>query len=182
MNETKEFIERKGEIIKEAKEIRIKALARKDSQYTLAYRYKLLNRYFGSASTLLSAIVGTAIFGAFKKEDVSDGDYNTIKLIVGIVSIAATGSTALLTFGKFSQKAELCKKSSNAYEAVSGDINTYLHKYNVGNPSKFQFDEAIKDLDSIKKSFQKVNDSASTVFSDKLYEKMLLRYYEDLDS
>jgi len=105
---------------------------------------RLLRRHYwiGIPATALATIVGTSVFASLGK-DVNDW----ARIAAGLVSVVTAVLTALQTFWRFPERAELHRRAATAYAAVRRDIELRLTF-----PDRVNFDgiEAVrKELDRI---------------------------------
>ncbi|MEX3970415.1 SLATT domain-containing protein [Paraburkholderia caribensis] len=84
------------------------------SHYDMADLLAARNRMFGIGVTAVSAVVGTTVFLSL----VASADSPWVRLVVGLVSIAAAVSAALQTFLRYAERAEQHRSAGARYGAV----------------------------------------------------------------
>ncbi|WP_109482416.1 SLATT domain-containing protein [Paraburkholderia sp. C35] len=84
------------------------------SHYDMADLLAARNRLFGIGVTVVSAVVGTTVFLSL----VASSDSPWVRLVVGLVSIAAAVSAALQTFLRYAERAEEHRAAGARYGAV----------------------------------------------------------------
>jgi hypothetical protein len=84
------------------------------SHYDMADLLSARDRQFGWLVTALSALVGTAVFASLNVSTVSP----VLRIVIGLVSVAAAVSSALQTFLKYAQRAEKHRAAGARYGAV----------------------------------------------------------------
>jgi len=106
------------------------------------YGSKLEKRHiwFGAASMILSTIVGTAVFSSWES---TAGD-GWIRILIGMLSIAAASTAALQTFLYFSDRSGEHKLAGASYGALRRELELFKSV-----PPKTE-EEALKSLESIK--------------------------------
>jgi hypothetical protein len=121
-----------------------------------------INRFLGIPSTIITAIVGTAIFASLAK------DYAEIwqlKVLFGFFSIVATVLTALQTHLNFSEQAELHRKAAGSYGKLRRQLEELLATYSDANPCEEEH------LKAVGKAWADVEASAPSL-SQSLYKKL----------
>lgn len=120
-------------------------------------------RTLGFFVTLLSSIVGTAIFAAL-----SSGDHAIwIQITTGFISIAAAVLAALQTFLLFNQTATDNKAAASAFDKCRLGFEFFLLKY---PPSTADRTQPLADLEVLLDDFGKAKDAAPSI-PDSIFRK-----------
>ncbi len=136
----------------------MKALLEKAAEYENLYRIvgrahylaadhnTSFNRYLGIPVIVITAVVGTTIFGTLSANPTPGW-----KIATGVFSLAGTILSALQTSLGFSQTAEKHKAAGEAYNAVRRRFSLFLLKY--GQTRDIQtdasYENAFAELESI---------------------------------
>lgn len=91
------------------------------SHYAAEERYSKLHYYLGVPAALFAAIVGTSVFTSL------DSDVEVrIKILIGFISVATAVLASLQTFMRFSERAELHRKTAIGYASIRRAIEQEL--------------------------------------------------------
>ena len=124
--------------------------------------------YLGAPVVIATAIVGTSIFATL-----SENPEIWLKILAGMVSLAATILAVLQTFFKFSELAEKHKLAGANYGMLRREIDLFLLRYGDKGPELR--DEALNELMAIAESIGQLA-KESPDLSDELYDEGV-RYY-----
>ena len=94
------------------------------AHYLAAEHKQALNRYFGVPVIIITAVVGTTIFGTLNESP--DPFW---RIAAGLVSLAGTILSSIQTSLGFSQEAEKHKSAGAVYRAVYRSFELFLLKY-----------------------------------------------------
>lgn len=116
--------------------------------YASAERYSLLNYWLGIPSTILSAVVGAAVFSSIESEAIGE-----FKIFLGLISILSAVLTALNTFLGLAELSEKHRAAAANYSS----IRKTLERIKTSEESyKVDFDKKMaslqKDFDSLAKN------------------------------
>lgn len=128
------------------------------AHYLAADHHAALNRYLGLPVIVITAVVGTTIFGTLSS-DPSPG----WKIATGVVSLTGTILSALQTSLGFAQTAEKHKAAGETYKAVRRQFSLFRLKYEGASedqhPEAFsEFEKIVLSLNDIPKEFPTVPD------------------------
>ena len=118
------------------------------------------NRALGISVVILSTIVGTSVFATL---DSSPEVW--VKILVGILSVAAAVFAGLQTFLNYSEKEEMHKQASQKYGSLRRELEELLVFPNGDKNSSKDY------LKNIRATWDKI-DSESPSLSQKLYDKI----------
>src|SRR5262249_50700976 len=113
------------------------------AHYLAADRYTHFNRMFGVPVIIITAVVGTTIFGTLKDSNPDP----TWRIIAGLISLAGTVLSSLQTSLGFAQTAEKHKAAGEAYRALRRRFEMFQLRY-AGAHSE-QRDQAMTALETI---------------------------------
>jgi hypothetical protein len=112
------------------------------AHYLAADRYTRFNRLFGIPVIVITAVVGTTIFGTL------DQNPNTgWKIVAGLVTLAGTVLSSLQTSLGFSQTAQKHKAAGEAYRAIRRRFEMLRLRYSQARAE--QREEAMNALEAI---------------------------------
>lgn len=113
--------------------------------YELGAHYGRLHFYIGIPSITLSAIVGTAVFALLDSSGTA-----TIKLFLGLISIAAAVLTSLQTFLQLSERAEQYRTCAAEFSSIRRSLELFRsHPPTDENEMYEQIDLIRKRMDVI---------------------------------
>jgi hypothetical protein len=119
-----------------------------------------MNKALGIPATILAAVVGTAVFVSLGKESGT-----TVKIIVGLLSVAAAVLASLQTHLHFNEIAELHRKAAGRYGVVRRELETLLATYTDSNPCD------CAELEPISQKWAELEATAPSL-SQRLYVKL----------
>lgn len=123
-----------------------RAAAARSAHYLLATRMRKRNIGIGVPSVVFSAVVGTSLFATLSEADVP----KSLRVAIGLVSLAAAVLAALQTFFGFSQRAERHVIAADWYSAVRRQLEEI-----IALPSE-ERDPPKDCLDSVRKEMSKI--------------------------
>jgi len=128
------------------------------AHYIAADHKQALNRWFGVPVVVITAVVGTTIFGTLNKSP--DPVWH---IIAGLVALAGTILSALQTSMGFAQDAEKHKAAGEAYRAVERSFEMFLLKYAEAPSAQRQaafadLDELVRGLNDLPRKFPTLPD------------------------
>jgi hypothetical protein len=133
------------------------------AHYIAADRYTHFNRLFGVPVIIITAAVGTTIFGTL------DQNPNPAwKIAAGLVSLAGTVLSSLQTSLGFAQTAEKHKAGGEAYRALRRRFEIFRLRYSEAHPE--QREEAMTALEKIAADLAEVPKEFPTI-PDRCYSK-----------
>jgi hypothetical protein len=112
------------------------------AHYISADRYTHLNRLFGIPVIVITATVGTTIFGTLNQNP-----NPTWKIAAGLFSLAGTVLASLQTSLGFAQTAEKHKAAGEAYRALRRRFEMFRLRYSEALPERREV--AMTDLEAI---------------------------------
>lgn len=126
--------------------------------YLAADHKRALNRYLGVPVIVITAVVGTTIFGTLNESP--DPFW---RIAVGLVSLAGTILSSLQTSLGFDQDAEKHKAAGEVYRAVHRSFEMFLLKYAQAVSDQRQdafaeFDGLVRGLKDLPKEFPTLPD------------------------
>jgi hypothetical protein len=119
-----------------------------------------MNRILGIPATFISAIVGSAVFASL-----AENPSATAKIAVGLLSVLAAVLTALQTYLRYSERAELHRKAAGRYGVMRRQLEEILASYSDEHPC----DDA--KLDEIGKTWAEI-EAAAPSLSQRLYTSL----------
>lgn len=131
--------------------------------YLAADHKRALNRYFGVPVIVITAVVGTTIFGTLN--ETPDPVW---RIVAGLVSLVGTILSSLQTSLGFAQDAEKHKAAGETYRAVMRRFDLFSLKYAQATSDQRQdafaeFNELVLSLEDLPKEFPSL--------PDRLYDK-----------
>jgi hypothetical protein len=128
------------------------------AHYLASDRYARFNRGFGIPVIVITAVVGTTIFGTF--------DQNPdpwLRIGAGFISLTGTVLASLQTTLAFAQTSEKHKAAGETYRSVRRKFEMFDLKFRHAGTEKreealSQLEEIVASLDEIAKSFPSVPD------------------------
>lgn len=118
------------------------ALMNRAAHYRAAKIANQRHVLLGAPATLISTIVGTAIFASL-----NDNPDNSFKIFAGLISLLGAALSALQTFFKFSELAEKHRLSGANYGDVKRKLDLFLIKY--GSDEHPPESEAVVELSEL---------------------------------
>lgn len=117
--------------------------------------FSRLNLLLGVPAMILSTGVGTAVFASLEKN--VDGD---LRIIVGLISIAAAILASLQTFLRFSERAERHRLTGSAYGAIRRSLE-FVKTFPPGDEEQLKaaMAEIKKQMDALAKEAPEVPSS-----------------------
>lgn len=103
-------------------EWRARTAAARAAHYTLASRLRKRNLWIGVPAVVFSTVVGTSLFATLSRQQVN----RTLRVVIGVVSVAAAILTALQTFFRFSERAERHVVAADWYSAVRRQLDVLI--------------------------------------------------------
>jgi hypothetical protein len=146
--------------VRVAHKAHIKAAARADR----------LNKALGIPATVLSAVVGTAVFVSLEKEVGGP----TGKILIGLLSVAAAVLASLQTHLHYSENAELHRKAAGRYGVIRRELEALLATYTDTNPCD------CAELEPISLKWAELEASAPSL-SQRLYVKLEKQIREEME-
>lgn len=92
------------------------------AQYEMANRLGRRSQWLGVPVIVITAIVGTSVFASISQEVVS----LEAKIVVGLLSVAATVLSSLQTFFKLSERAEKHRQCGSKFGAIRRELEATL--------------------------------------------------------
>ncbi len=134
----------------------------------------------GGLSTVLTTLVGTAIFTGLVSQLGLDGKgeiqnpfagqgMDWLYVIIILLSISAPILAALHTFMNHAEDTSIHRASVEGYSNVLRQLTIFLAKYNDSNPSGEKTKEALKEYDEIMKEYNAVLGKSLTL-TEKAYK------------
>ena len=133
------------------------------AHYLAADHNSALYRYFGIPVIVITAVVGTTIFGTL-----NENPDPIWRIITGLILLAGTILSSLQTSLGFAQIAEKHKAAGQVYRAVWRRFGMFCLKYAQGTPDQRQ--AAFDELQKIVESLDEMPREFPTVL-DRFYEK-----------
>jgi hypothetical protein len=112
------------------------------AHYIAADRYMAFNRLFGIPVIIITAVVGTTIFGTLDQNPDP-----TWKIMAGLISLAGTVLSSLQTSLGFAQTAEKHKSAGEKYRALRRRFEMFQLRYSEAKLEERQ--TAMSDLEAI---------------------------------
>ena len=150
------------DLLKKAKDYRWYAQKASNSHYDMAERAKIRHKRLGIPVTVLTAIVGTAIFATLSSQT-----HNLrIQIATGLLSLTATVLAALQTFLNYSDQSAQHKSAAVKFEAIQHRLDIFILKLAAGD---LQRDAALKEFEEIGQTLHDISAQAPTV-PDSIYD------------
>jgi len=129
------------------------------AHYIASDKYVRLNRIFGIPVIVITAVVGTTIFGTFNQNP--DAAW---KIGAGLFSLAGTVLSSLQTSLGFAQTAEKHKSAGESYRAIRRRFEMFRLRYNSSTPEQHTavmdaLEAIVNDLAGLPKEFPTIPDS-----------------------
>jgi hypothetical protein len=140
--------------------------------YLAAERLARLNRWLGIPVVVITAVVGTTIFGTINQQNVP----THWKILAGMVSLTGAVLSSLQTSLGFAQTAERHKAVASRYRAIKRRLELFALKYSGAESN--QRAVAIADLENLNKELTELA-SESPNLPDICYDRAVREY--DLD-
>lgn len=120
-------------------------IARDNHEYA-AMRHARHHFQLGIAATILTAVVGTAVFASMAKDSIA----LWAKIVVALISLLAAVATALQAFLGLEKRAESHRSTRAEYDAIARKIDLFLADYDssdctVSPEQAWSFIEKIDD-------------------------------------
>ncbi len=125
-------------------------------------RYSRWNRFFGIPVVIMTALVGTAIFGTLQQTPELHW-----RILAGVISIFATVLAALQTYLNFSEQAEKHKEAGGSYAELRRKFNLLMIEMRLKG-SDYD-DQAISELKRIVAELNEVSKKCPSI-PDKIYD------------
>jgi hypothetical protein len=125
-------------------------------------RYSRWNRYFGIPVVIMTALVGTAIFGTLQQNPELYW-----RILAGGISILATVLAALQTYLNFSEQAEKHKEAGNSYAELRRKFD--LLEIEMSQKGSSHNDQAISELKQIVTEQDEISKKCPSI-PDKIYD------------
>jgi hypothetical protein len=135
------------------------------AHYIAADKYTRLNRVFGIPVIVITATVGTTIFGTLNQNP-----NPAWKIAAGLFSLAGTVLASLQTSLGFAQTAEKHKAAGEAYRALQRRFEIFRLRYNEARAE--QRDVAMADLEAIVADLANVPKEFPTI-PDRCYDQAI---------
>lgn len=132
---------------------RRRAAAAATAHYRLAYRCRRRNVALGVPVVVLSSVVGTSLFATLNEASV-DSD---VRLVIGVVSVAAAVLASLQTFLRFAERAERHVIAADWYSAVRRGVDEALALPPVARKPPAEY------LPTIRKEMSKIGQQAPEI-------------------
>jgi hypothetical protein len=130
------------------KEWERRSVANQFGHLEAAKHFRKKNIWFGVPVIVLSAVVSTSIFASLNQEDVTPW----VRLIIGLVSVAAAVLSALQTFLAFSEQASAHKVTGASYGAIGRRLEQAIKAGHFSEASTGEFlDDVRCELDQLAK-------------------------------
>jgi hypothetical protein len=152
-----------NEILNKALEYAAKYRVVGRAHYLAADHCLRLNKLFGIPVIIITAVVGTTIFGTLEHNPNLG-----LKILAGVVSLLGTVLAALQTTLGFAQTAEKHKAAGEAYRSLQRKFEMFELKYRPAGPDKR--DTAISELEALVDKLQELPKSFPSV-PDRYYKK-----------
>lgn len=128
------------------------------AHYLSADHYARLNKILGIPVIIITALVGTTIFGTLEQNPNS-----WLKIIAGLVSLSGTVFAALQTSLGYAQTAEKHKTAGETYRSVHRRFELFELKFKLSGPEKretamSQLEDLVEGLEDVAKNFPTVSD------------------------
>jgi len=150
------------DLLKKAKDYRWYAQKASNSHYDMAERAEIRHKRLGIPVTVLTAIVGTAIFATLSSPTRS----LWMQIATGLLSLTATVLAALHTFLNYSEEPAQHKSAAVKFEAVQHRSDIFILKIAAGD---LQRDAALKEFEEIGQTLHDISAQAPTV-PDSVYD------------
>ena len=157
-----------NDVVQKAKEHQEK-LPREIMAHRVSAEYhRHRNMVLGGSATVLTTLVGTAVFTGLVSHFGLDGKttnatnpFNTNGMVwlyglVLLLSILAPVIAALHTFMHNAEDAAMHQASVAGYSGVLGDLTIFLARYGDSGPAPEKIDEALNEYDKIIKEYNSV--------------------------
>ena len=128
------------------------------AHYLSASYYAKLNRLFGIPVIIITAVVGTTIFGTLEQNPNS-----SFKIAAGLISIVGTVLATLQTTLGFAQIAEKHKAAGETYRSMQRRFELFELKFKATGPevreiAMNQLEDLVEKLDEVAKNFPAMSD------------------------
>ncbi|OBQ17958.1 SLATT domain-containing protein [Anabaena sp. AL93] len=141
------------------------ALMNRAAHYRAAKIANQRHIFLGAPATLISTIVGTAIFSSL-----NGNPDNSIKIFTGLISLLGAGLSALQTFFKFSELAEKHRIAGANYGDVKRKLDLFSLKYELSeHPPE---SEAVAELSQLAEALSRLAQESPDI-PDAAYRKAI---------
>ena len=140
--------------------------------YLTADHKKALNRCFGIPVIIITAVVGTTIFGTLNESP--DPGW---RIAAGLISLTGTILSSLQTSLGFAQDAEKHKAAGETYRAIRRSFDLFTLKYSTAAEDQRQ--AAYTDLERLIDKLKELP-AAFPSLPDKFYDKAVSEHRADL--
>lgn len=131
------------------------------AQIKSAARADHMQKLLGIPATVISAIVGTAVFASLSESHPE----KWMTIVVGLFSVLAAVLAALQTYLGFSERAEQHRKSAGRYGIIRRQLEELLATYSDEHPCD------VDQIETIGKTWSEIEAAAPTL-SQSLYAKI----------
>jgi len=145
-----------------------RAAAARSAHYLLASRLRRRNIMVGVPAVVFSAVVGTSLFATLSQANVP----KVLRIVIGMVSLAAAVLAALQTFFGFAPLAERHVVAGDWYSAVRRHVDELM-----ALPSE-ERGPAKECLDTIRKEMSQISQQAPEI-GQELWQRTARRYGVD---
>jgi hypothetical protein len=157
------------------------AATKANAYYATAHYYRSNHMRLGIVATIVSALVGTALFAGLATQFQADGKQTSLNLhgwtilgfcLVALLSISAPVLTGLQTFLKYSEQAESHRATAIGYDGLRQRLDLFRLTFEDAPDSEQA--NALKEFGSIIEEFESVAKNSPTI-PDRVYDTALLR-------
>jgi hypothetical protein len=142
------------------------------AHYLESGRLAARNRWLGIPVVIITAVVGTTIFGTL-----NENPDPALRIAAGLISLLGTVLSSLQTTLGYAQAAERHKAAGARYRAIARRVKTFALKYRAAPTD--QRHSAIAELESLNKELEDLAAESPNV-PDSSYEKAAREYEADL--
>ncbi len=147
------------------------AATKSNAYYATADYYRRNHMRLGIVATIVSALVGTALFAGLARQFGTDGKQAVggsasgwlwvAFAFIALLSISAPVLTGLQTFLKYSEQAEKHKATAVSYDHLRSRLDVFMLRF-VGQPDSERAN-ALKEFQVIVDEFGSVGESSATI-------------------
>jgi hypothetical protein len=149
------------DILSKARDFWKFSIVQGNAHYLASETFGARNRWLGIPVTIMTAVVGTAIFATLSRA-------NTIQwlaIATGMLSITAAVLSSLQTFLRFSELSAAHKNAGTSYDEVRRALDLFFLRFGR-EPDR---EAAIKRLEEISKNLDAIAKAAPTI-PDRIYD------------
>jgi hypothetical protein len=138
------------------------------AHYVASDRFTIRNRWLGIPVVIITAVVGTTIFGTL-----NENPDPKLRIVAGLLSLCGAVLAALQTTFGYAQTAERHKAAAARYRAIRRQLKTFRLKYSDAPPDERS--EAIEELESLNKELEAIAAESPNI-PDACYDRAVKDY------